>query len=162
MSFKWVDRVCPLCATTESSREFAAATIDPQRLGKFAFASRKTPEYMHHRLLLCRGCDMLYSSPVPATDELEHAYLEAAYDSGIEARYAARTYRVWCGPSCATARPPSALDIGAGDGALLQELLGLGFSDVSRRRAPPRRQLPPRTRKYVRSCDTAVSCCGLW
>ena len=68
------------------------SNVDPARLDQFAFASRKLPEYMHHRLMICKTCDLVYASPVPAPDELHEAYAEAAFDSGTEAAYAARTY----------------------------------------------------------------------
>ena len=55
-----------------------------------------------------------------------------------------------------------ALDIGAGDGALLQELLGLGFSDVCG--AEP--SAAPNCRRGRENTSVlatrAVSCCGLW
>ncbi len=131
MPLQLIDRACPICASAEHSREYAKESIDPTRLDKFAFASRKMPEYMHHRLLLCRDCDILYASPVPATVELEQEYLEAAYDSGAEAGYAARTYARLLRPILG--RLPDrvgALDIGAGDGAFLKELLALNFTAV--------------------------------
>lgn len=87
---------------------------------------------MHHRLLLCASCELLYSSPVPESESLVEAYQSAAYDSAPEARLAARTYAGLLKP--VLERLPDrvgALDIGAGDGAFLKELLDLGFTDVT-------------------------------
>jgi SAM-dependent methyltransferase len=125
------DRVCPLCASAGPSREFAEASYDPTQMGDFAFASRKMPEYMHYRLLLCQQCELLYASPVPEAETLVEEYQAAAYDSGREARYAAKTYIALT--KKVLDRLPDragALDIGAGDGAFLQELLDCGFTDV--------------------------------
>jgi SAM-dependent methyltransferase len=130
-SMAMIARECPLCGSADRSREYAEAAYDPGRLDRFAFASRKLPEYMHYRLLLCAGCELLYASPVPELEALAEQYRAAAYDSSLEARYAARTYagllrRI-------LGRLPDragALDIGAGDGAFLRELLALGFTDV--------------------------------
>lgn len=106
--------------------------IDPSGLDGFAFASRKQPEYMHFRLVACHSCDLLFASPAPAAGALAAAYQQADYDSGDEAAQAARTYIALVraiGPRLAHAS--SALDIGAGDGAFLAELLNAGFTDVA-------------------------------
>ena len=86
-----IPRDCPICGPGRKADLVAESTFDPAKLGAFSFASRKTPEPMHHRFVRCRGCDVLYVTPVPAL-ELEEAYREAAFDSGLEAQYASRTY----------------------------------------------------------------------
>lgn len=127
-----LDRSCPICASTDHTRVFAEATVDAAKLDEFAFAARKVPEYMHHRLLSCPSCDLLYASPVPPPSDLTQAYDTAAFDSSEEARLAARTYAGLL--PLITARLPdrdSALDVGAGDGAFLEELIGAGFGRVT-------------------------------
>ena len=127
-----LDRLCPLCGESHVSSLFAEARFDPARLGEFAYASRKLPEYMHHRLMQCSRCDVIYASPVPDTSELESAYEAAAFDSQQEAAYAAKTYIKALRSICD--RLPDlvgALDIGAGDGAFCGELTSIGFSNVT-------------------------------
>lgn len=124
-------RRCPVCGSVDESRMYASANIDPAKFNAYSFASRKLPEYMHHRLIECPTCDLVYANPVPVTDALATAYEEAAFDSQVEARYAARTYARYL-PGIArrlTARA-GALDIGTGDGAFLAELTRAGFTDV--------------------------------
>ena len=122
------DRLCPLCGSAANSRLFAEARFDPSRLDAMSFSSRKTPEGMHHRLLECTGCDLLYASPVPTFDSIVDAYRDAAYESGEEARYAAATYASLVGRI--EGKLPDlrgAADIGAGDGAFLHVLQAAGF-----------------------------------
>ena len=83
-----INRTCPVCMKG-SSHLFAEARLDESRLDRFAYASRKNPEYMHHRLLLCDNCDLIYASPVPDHSELASAYEVAAFDSQRESEYAA-------------------------------------------------------------------------
>jgi SAM-dependent methyltransferase len=126
-----LDRPCPLCGDNSSSVLFAEARINQEQLGQFAFASRKLPEYMHHRLQLCRTCDVVFASPVPDVSELHAAYETAAFDSQPEAAQAAQTYRQALQP--VLERLPDrngALDIGTGDGAFLWELQQAGFHDL--------------------------------
>ena len=129
MKLAMVARVCPICGSTDG-RVFAAENFDPEKWDAFAFASRKLPEYMHYRLVECAKCDLVYANPGPDGVILEDAYREAAYDSSEEACCAARTYAGFL-PSF-KARLPShraALDIGAGDGAFVEQLLAAGFSE---------------------------------
>lgn len=128
---RMISRACPLCSSTDETRVFADANFDLDKLDAFAFASRKLPEYMHYRLVECPTCDALYASPVPTVDELSQAYHDAAFDSQDEARHAARAYASFL--SAIKARLPDtkgALDIGAGDGVFLEELLAAGFTEV--------------------------------
>jgi SAM-dependent methyltransferase len=123
-------RNCPVC-DKDSGQLFAEARLDPNRIGEFAYASRKLPEYMHHRLMICSPCDVIYASPVPDTSELESAYEAAAFDSQQEAGYAAKTY-IQSLQSILMRLPDrvGALDVGAGGGAFCGELKTRGFSDV--------------------------------
>lgn len=126
-----VSRACPVCGSDSEYRVFKEASFDPRRWDRFAFSSRKTPEYMHYRLLECRRCEVLYANPLPTRESLEAAYREAAFDSGDEARHASETYARFL-PAIAGKLPQrdAALDIGTGDGAFLEQLLRCGFERV--------------------------------
>jgi SAM-dependent methyltransferase len=130
MKLDFIPRACPLCGGGDAE-VLVEATIDEGRLTKSAFASRKLPEYMHSRMVECNVCGMLYANPVLRQETLADAYKDASFDSGAESRLAAVTYRTLLEPHL-TELPSrtSALDIGAGDGAFVEELLALGFTDV--------------------------------
>jgi len=127
----WVDRSCPLCGSVEQSHVVAESNIDLSKLDKFAFASRKKPEYMHPRLIECPSCSLLYGSPVLSPETLADAYRDAAFDGGNEARQASETYTREVRKIMR--RLPDlngSLDIGTGDGAFLGQLIRLGFQNV--------------------------------
>jgi SAM-dependent methyltransferase len=119
-----------VCGASDA-RELFPANVDFGRLDGFAFASRKRPEYMHFRLVLCEACDLLYSSPAPERAALEQAYDAAAFDASDESRYAAATYAAFL-PEISRGLPDraGALDIGTGDGAFLSELVAASFTEV--------------------------------
>jgi SAM-dependent methyltransferase len=124
-------RVCPVCDRDGQTVLFSDAKVDHAQLDAFAFASRKTPEFMHHRLVRCLRCDVVFADPAPTADALDQAYFEAAFDSVSESRYASRTY----GRALDRLldRLPSrngALDIGTGDGSFLHELQNRNFTDI--------------------------------
>lgn len=117
-----------------------------EKLGDYAFASRKIPEYMHYRLVECPSCGLLYANPLPTLKTLAQAYHQAAYDSSQEAHFAARTYGQNLEKFMASLpEKRGVLDIGTGDGAFLEELLSKGFQDVhgvEPSRAPVEASLP--------------------
>ena len=124
-------RNCPVCGSSDQTQVFAAAQYDLAKLDEFAFASRKTPEYMHYRLIRCPSCDLLYASPVPESHTLARVYEEAAFDSGEESACAAKTYGALLRQVLHTLPHRDAVvDVGAGDGAFLCELKRAGFSQV--------------------------------
>src|SRR5438552_2188092 len=130
MKLDFIPRACPLCGGDDAS-VMVEATLDEARLTASAFASRKLPEYMHSRMVECKGCSMLYANPVLQPEALAEAYRDASFDSGTESRLAAVTYRAMLEPHLAVLLSRnSALDIGAGDGAFLEELLASGFQSV--------------------------------
>ncbi len=125
-------RDCPVCGTPErGARPFLSASIDPARIGALSYASRKVPEFMRFRLVCCGTCETVYAAEAPGAEALARAYRDAGYDSAEEARYAARTYAESLAPRLGPERHGgTALEIGAGSGAFLQELLDLGFAEV--------------------------------
>lgn len=124
-------RPCPGCGSSDDTRVVRQARLDHGRLGAFAFSSRKLPEYMHYRLVVCPVCRLVYATPAPSVETLHLAYREAAYDSGEEAEYASATYGELLGRVLPELPADGgALDIGAGDGAFLRRLLAAGFDDV--------------------------------
>lgn len=146
-------RPCPSCGSADDSRTFREARLDAGALGEFAYSSRKLPELMHHRLLRCLLCDLVYASPAPMPELLELAYRDAAYDSSAEARLASFTYdRIVRGLLAGLPASGGALDIGAGDGAFLERLVAAGFDDVVgiEPSAAPVRQAAPAIREHIR------------
>lgn len=122
-------RSCPVCKTSsEKAKLFLENNIDPAKLSSFSFASRKTPEFMCHRLMRCPTCDLVYANQPPEDEDLAHAYHVADYDSSEEANDAAAAYIQAIQPTLrALVRRQSALEIGTGTGVFLEHLSGEGF-----------------------------------
>lgn len=127
-----MSRVCPVCGNSDESKVFAPANFNLDQLDAFAFASRKIPEHMYFRLVVCPQCDLLYANPTLPTEKILSAYETASFASQEEAALAAHTYgRLLDG--FLDRLPPGrdgALDIGTGDGAFLTELMKRRFLNV--------------------------------
>ena len=145
---------CPICGPGAPSHEYFPARVDESRLNEFAFSSRKLPEYMHYRMLQCERCDLLYANPAPAPEKLTAAYEQAAYDSDVEATFAAETYAHYLAERVLPKlqHRQGAIDIGTGNGAFLRDLLDHGFSDVCgvEPSAAPIAAAPPEIRPLIR------------
>jgi 2-polyprenyl-3-methyl-5-hydroxy-6-metoxy-1,4-benzoquinol methylase len=122
-------RPCPICKRVDQQHLVREANLDFERLNAASFSSRKLPEYMHCRLMKCGPCGLVYASPAPTPAFLAKSYRDASFDATRESEYAAKTY-IACLRDAGSLRPVSALDIGAGDGAFLRELIQNGFDDV--------------------------------
>jgi SAM-dependent methyltransferase len=124
--------VCPGCGGPGPFTLWAEAKVDPAKLNDLAFASRKAPELMHHRLVTCPRCDLLLANPIPSPDAVGQAYHDAAFDSADEARCASRTYAGLV-ERVRASLPDSdgVLDIGTGEGSFLAELARRGFTGLA-------------------------------
>ena len=131
MNLTWESRACPLCGSTAEGKVVVESNVDLSKLTEFAFASRKLPEYMHSRMVECGACGLLYGTPAVSSESGLNAYKDAAFDSGQESEFAARTYaKLIAGQLKSIGSREKALDIGAGDGAFLEQLVQLGFRDI--------------------------------
>ena len=129
--FQKVRRPCPVCGSRDESIVFVDEKINPEKLDSLAFSSRKIPENMYHRMVVCPECDLLYANPLPRKGEIFQGYQEADFESSEESHFAARTYARYL-PEIIRHIPGThgALDIGTGDGAFLEELLKHGMTGV--------------------------------
>lgn len=119
-------RFCPLCSG-ESCDLYLEENFQLQNLNAYSFSSRKEPEPFHLRLFLCKKCDLIYANPAFTRETVEQEYEKAAFDSNIEASYAAKTYSKYL-PQKNLIK--SALDIGAGGGEFLLELKKNGVEKI--------------------------------
>lgn len=83
------------------------------------------------RLVRCLGCDLVYAPIPPSVESLRDAYAGAGFDSAMAAGAAARTYAAALEKYVdRLSGRKAAVDVGAGDGALLPWLRDRGFSPV--------------------------------
>jgi SAM-dependent methyltransferase len=125
-------RNCPLCGANGSRAvPFLSDSVDARRVSPSSFASRKTPEYMSHRMVRCLGCDLAYVDRPPSEASLAACYHAADYDSAEEAEDAADAYARAISPVLATLKGRgAALEIGTGTGAFLERLQQAGFAEL--------------------------------
>ncbi len=127
-----VARSCPVCLADSSGAKLVLDTnIDRNKISEFSFSSRKEPEFMCHRLVLCQDCGLVYADQPPSETELAAAYHAASYDSSEEADDAAASYIKAISPVLRSLKQRQrALEIGAGTGVFLEHLSRAGFQNL--------------------------------
>jgi SAM-dependent methyltransferase len=125
-----MSRPCPVCGTeAKFALAYLERNFDSSKLSPLSFASRKTPEFMCHRLVRCPHCDLVYADEPLDQDVLARAYHASDFDSPEEANDAADSYVEALRPVLAImGSKESVLEIGAGTGAFLEKLLPFGFT----------------------------------
>jgi SAM-dependent methyltransferase len=120
-------RLCPACGGRGSKKY--SSNIKEEKFTPTTYASRKSPELMHHDLLQCENCSSLFVEVPPNSDELIRNYVDASFDSKVESDFAAATYCRYL-ERLNLIRGKTILDIGCGDGAFIKLALVLGASSV--------------------------------
>jgi 2-polyprenyl-3-methyl-5-hydroxy-6-metoxy-1,4-benzoquinol methylase len=126
------NRQCPLCCSDKCAQILTDQKINLDAINRHSFSSRKTPEFMHYRMVVCAECDLAYASPAPESSWIRNNYTNAAFDTVAVSSQAALNHAKLLDsllPRLPNRR--TALDIGAGNGAFLCELAKRGFEDVS-------------------------------
>lgn len=121
-----ISRFCSICYKSSTDLHLEG-NFKQENLNQFSFASRKEPEPFHLSLYNCKDCDLLYANPGLSQSMTESQYQAAAFDSSIEAAYAARTYAKYLSNKSSVT---SALDIGTGGGEFLFELQKSGVKTL--------------------------------
>jgi SAM-dependent methyltransferase len=126
-----IHRACPVCGhTAEGCETFLDEMIDPSRVTGASYASRKAPEFMNLKLVVCPGCTTVFAPTPPGASTILEAYHTADYDSSTEAEQAAATYARSLAPHLAGMKKRAALEVGTGSGAFLARLADAGFEKV--------------------------------
>ena len=119
-------------AATPTIRTSASRADRSRRLGALSYASRKEPEYMNLRMVVCPRCELLYAPRVPESSGARPGLCRHRATTAPRRReFAAASYaQALRRTARRTAGSRGALDIGAGNGALLEHLGALGFAEV--------------------------------
>jgi SAM-dependent methyltransferase len=120
-------RSCPACGGP-GEKKFQSNVVEA-KFSTTTYASRKSPELMHHALAQCKVCLSLFVETLPDSKELIQNYVEASFDSQIESEFAAKTYVKYLA-KLNLLRRNRVLDIGCGDGTFMKLALLSGASAV--------------------------------
>lgn len=123
--------VCAICGTPQNCDEVYPANFAMEAFNPQTFSARRLPDRIHYRLVRCRSCGLLRSDPVADAEALSrlYAHSEQTYDRELAnlrhtyGRYLARLEKY-------NGRKGVLLEIGCGNGFMLEEALAQGYAEA--------------------------------
>jgi SAM-dependent methyltransferase len=122
---------CAICGTEGEASVLYPATFDVGSVGPGMFSARRPPDRVHYRMVRCLRCGLVRSDPVLEPAALDELYARSGFHyageiPNLRATYGHFLYEL----DKYGVRRQRLLDIGCGNGFLLEEALDQGFTSV--------------------------------
>jgi SAM-dependent methyltransferase len=121
---------CAICETFGNSDEVYPPTFDDASFNDRVFSARRLPDRVHYRMVRCRKCGLVRSDPAADQSSLAELYGRSTFDYAAEVPNLRRTYGRYLARAKRYCSGKSLLEIGCGNGFMLEEALALGYQDV--------------------------------
>lgn len=123
---------CPICHTTDNATELYPAKLSEDAFNPETFSARRLPDRVHYRIVRCMTCGLVRSDPVADPRIQAELYAKAGFDYGEQVDNLRATYGRYLAKLAALGAPKGALlEIGGGNGFVLQEALTQGYAQVT-------------------------------
>ena len=122
---------CALCGKKEDVVLLYKENINPAKVNKKTYSARRIPEKVHFRLLQCKNCGLIVSSPIFPEEKIRFFYRQSTVTYQKEIPALVQTYGYYLGKTLKyLPRNPKLLEIGCGNGFFLEKARQLGIMDV--------------------------------
>jgi SAM-dependent methyltransferase len=122
---------CAICSTEGNIVELYHSNFDPEALHPDVFSARRLPDRIHYRMVKCRTCGLVRSDPMAPPGLLAQLYAQSTFTYHDQVADLRKTYgRYLSQLDRYGARKSTLLEIGCGNGFLLEEALLRGYSKV--------------------------------
>src|SRR5258708_16025275 len=88
----WIETVCLNCGSNADTAVKYPRSFSLENLSHETFSARRQTEHYHYRILECRKCGLVFSSPVLSPGRLAELYRGSKLTYGNEFADIARTY----------------------------------------------------------------------
>ena len=124
-------KVCPICESDKSSKIVYEKKL-PIDLENRNFAGRKDPDGYRYQMQRCEKCTLLYASEIYDEEYSNKLYNESSFEYSAELDGLTKSYSETLkeGIKLLENSKENFLEIGCGNGFMLQEALKLGFKNV--------------------------------
>jgi SAM-dependent methyltransferase len=120
---------CCYCETIDNATEIFPANFDSDSFSAEVFSARRVPDRRYFRWVSCNSCGQYRSDPVEVLD-LERLYKDSTFDYSTESESLARTYFKLIQAGLGEVPGKSLLEIGGGNGFVLDYALRKGIGSV--------------------------------
>ena len=126
-----IKKSCPICETRDYSKIVYVEKL-PKNLEDTNFAGRKDPDGYHYKMLRCIKCSLLYASEIYEEDHSNKLYNESTFEYSDELKGLTKSYSkiLQKGLTFLDNNKDNFLEIGCGNGFMLEEAIKMGFKNV--------------------------------
>jgi SAM-dependent methyltransferase len=122
---------CAICGTEGNARELYQANFDDEAFNAGVFSARRLPDMVHYRVVQCAQCGLVRSDPVVDQETLKKLYLQSALTYAHDIPNLRYTYGNYLRKlEKYKTQKECCLEIGCGNGFLLEEALSQGYKKV--------------------------------
>jgi SAM-dependent methyltransferase len=122
---------CAICGTEGNAQELYPANFDDEAFTAEVFSARRLPDLVHYRIVRCHRCGLVRSDPVIDQEALAKLYLQSALTYASDIPNLRRTYGKYLRKLGKYRNQKDCfLEIGCGNGFLLEEALLQGYKKV--------------------------------
>lgn len=121
---------CAICKAPTDSNLVYPSSLDEDTMSIQVFSARRTPDRRHYAWVQCKICGLMRSDPV-ATIDLSELYKDSTFDYSLEVTGLKSTYLKIMKKFIFSSKHSSILEVGGGNGFLLEALVDNGFTNVS-------------------------------
>ena len=122
---------CAICGTEGNARELYPANFDDEAFNAGVFSARRLPDMVHYRVVQCAQCGLVRSDPVIDQETLKKLYLQSALTYAHDIPNLRCTYGNYLRKlEKYKTQKECFLEIGCGNGFLLEEALSQGYKKV--------------------------------
>ncbi|MBI3485942.1 class I SAM-dependent methyltransferase [Candidatus Daviesbacteria bacterium] len=123
---------CPLCSSKKNYQVLYQANFRRKDLNKTLFSARRLPDEFHYQIVKCRKDNLVRSNPILNLEDIERFYKQSSIAYQKEIPNLKKTYLNVLKPYLKElTRTDKILEIGCGNGFLLEELFKMGYSQIS-------------------------------
>ena len=122
---------CAICRTEGNARELYSANFDDETFNAKVFSARRLPDMVHYRVVQCAQCSLVRSDPVIDQETLKKLYLQSTLTYARDIPNLRCTYGNYLRKlEKYKTQKECFLEIGCGNGFLLEEALSQGYKKV--------------------------------
>jgi SAM-dependent methyltransferase len=124
-----VDIICALCGQKQQVRVLFESTFGEEDLTGKTYSARRMPDKIHYRILRCKRCGLVFSSPIFTQRKLSLLYRMSLCNYRDQVPYLIKTYFDLISKiKNDLPENPKVLEVGCGDGFFLKALVDIKFT----------------------------------